>query len=255
MRKLGPGLVAAGLVAVCLVAAPAPAPAARAAARLPDGFGSVLVPSGTWLGGLGVTVYSNGSSAFFCDPWTHAACRSHIRARGTYVGIRWQCVELAQRLYVARRWYPRTFGIAYAFQIWWAAPRLGMVRRLNGTLRGRDLRPGDMVVWRPGVATGSAGHVAIVDFVAGSQVWVKEQNWGPATTPWNVQRGQTVYSLAGGWLSGHAFPPDQIYGVVHSPNDHLRNPPALISSFGAAGSPIGVREPVGAAGGRRMFAV
>jgi hypothetical protein len=173
--------------------------------------------------------------------------------------VKWQCVELAQRLYTARGWHAGSFGVAYAFQIWSAASRLGMLRRPNGTLHVRDVRPGDMIVWRPGEATGAAGHVAIVDFVAGSQVWVKEQNWGPGTAPWNAQRGQTVYSLAGGWLSGHAFAPNQIFGVVHSPRDHLRSPPPQgLYPGGSPGEPIGVREPNNAAGltvGPRMFAV
>ncbi len=262
MRKLVTGLVAAGLVRICLATAPAPALVARASIGGPQRgarFGDVLVSAGSWLDGLGVTVYSNGSSRFFCDPARHAGCRSRMEAHRIDVGVKWQCVELAQRLYTERGWHSGTFGVAYAFQIWWAAPRLGMLRRHNGTLRAGDVRPGDMIVWRQGEATGPAGHVAIVDFVAGSQVWVKEQNWGPGTTAWNVQRGQTVYSLSGGWLSGHAFAPDEIYGVVHSPNDHLRNPPSPDPRIAMdTGTPVGVREPGGATGvigGPRLFAV
>jgi len=253
MRTFVTGLVAAGLVGICLVTAPAPSAQGSVGAPPPGArFGDVLVPAGSWLDGLGVAVYSNGSSRYFCDPGARSGCGSHFGARRTYVGVKWQCVELAQRLYTARGWHTGSFGVAYAFQIWWAAPRLAMLRRPNGTLRPRDVRPGDMIVWGPGEATGRAGHVAVVDFVSGSQVWVKEQNWGPGSTPWNAQRGQTVYSLAGGWLSGHAFPPDQIYGIVHSPNDHLLNPPPDVPMPGA---PVGVREPAGAAAGPRMFAV
>jgi hypothetical protein len=241
-------MIAAGVAALVLAAGPARLTAAaggaqRASARPDAPFGAVLVHAGTWLDGLGVTVYSNGSSHWFCDPVALSACRSRIGPRGIDVGVKWQCVELAQRLYITRGWYPRTFGVAYAFQIWWSAPGMGMTRVANGTIRARDVHPGDMVVWRPGVATGFTGHVAIVDFVSGTQVWVKEQNWGPATHAWDIQRGATVYSLSGGRLTGHAFPPDQIYGVVHSPNDHLRNP---------FPDPTGMAEPGGPVSGPRF---
>jgi hypothetical protein len=224
MRTTTVAGLAAALAALSLMAAPAP-PVRAVAGGPPAPFGAVLVPAGSWLGGLGVTVYSNGSSRFFCDPGWRAGCRSRIGPRGVDVGVKWQCVELAQRLYVSRGWYPRKFAVALAYQIWWIAPRMGMTRTPNGAIRHRDVHPGDMIVWRPGAATGRTGHVAVVDFVSGTQVWVKEQNWGPATTAWNVQRGQTVYSLSSGLLSGHAWPPEEVYGVVHSPNDHLVNPP------------------------------
>jgi hypothetical protein len=97
-----------------------------------------------------------------------------------------------------------------------------MTRAANGALSVRDFHPGDMIVWRPSRDVGFAGHVAIVDTVTGSQVEVKEQNWGRATNEWDRQRGRTVYALAGGWLNGHALPPGEIYGVVHSPRNGLR---------------------------------
>jgi hypothetical protein len=130
---------------------------------------------------------------------------------------------LAQRLYITRGWYPRKFGVPYAYLIWGASPRLGMTRTRNGTLWAGALHPGDMIVWKPSVDVGSAGHIAIVDTVLGTQVAVKEQNWGRATSSWDRQRGQSVYALARGRLNGHGLPPGDIYGVVHSPRNHLTN--------------------------------
>ena len=195
--------VATGLVALALCTSP-PSVAASGDA---SGFGALLVPSRSWLGGLGVAVYSNGSSRYFCNPAVVVACRSQFGPRHIDVGIKWQCVELAQRLYIARGWYPAKFGVAYAYQIWAAAPRLGMTRRTNGTLTARDLHPGDMIVWRSSRDVGFAGHVAIVDGVFRSQVFVEEQNWGRAMGRSDRQRGRSVYALAGGWLNGHALPP------------------------------------------------
>ncbi len=215
-------------VAIAAFAVGAPTSAPATAAPVAD-FGAILVPAGSWLGGLGVAVYSNGSSRVFCSPLTHPACESRIGPhRRVDTGVRWQCVELAQRLYISLGWYPRKFGVAYAYQIWFAAPRLGMTRRANGTLTDGDLHPGDMIVWAPSRDVGSAGHVAIVDRVEDTQVFVKEQNWGRATNGWDHQRGESVYALARGWLNGHSLPPTEIYGIVHSPRDRLRNPPPTV---------------------------
>jgi hypothetical protein len=206
-------------VAVCALAlAPAPAVVAQTA-----DFGRQLVPAGSWLGGHGVTVYSNGSSRLHCGA-ASGSCESWIGPHSDIdAGAKWQCVELAQRLYIIRGWYPRKFGVPYAYLIWAAAPRLGMTRTPNGTLWAGALHPGDMIVWKPSVDVGSAGHVAIVDTVVGTQVAVEEQNWGQATTSWDRQRGRSVYAVARGRLNGHGLPPSDIYGVVHSPRDHLTN--------------------------------
>jgi hypothetical protein len=186
-------------------------------------FGRQLVPAGSWLGGHGVTVYSNGSSRLHCGA-ANGSCESRIGShRDIDAGAKWQCVELAQRLYITYGWYPRKFGVAYAYLIWSAAPRLGMTRTRNGTLWGGSLHPGDMIVWKPSTDVGSAGHVAIVDTVVGTQVAVKEQNWGRATSEWDRQRGRSVYALARGRLNGHGLPPSDIYGIVHSPRNHLTN--------------------------------
>jgi hypothetical protein len=136
--------------------------------------------------------------------------------------MKWQCVELAQRLYITMGWYPRRFGVAYAYQIWQAAPRLAMTQVPNGALWPGSIHPGDMILWRPSGDVGFAGHVAIVDTVVGTQVAVMEQNWGQATNEWDLQRGRSVYALARGRLSGHGLPPSDIYGIVHSPRDHLK---------------------------------
>jgi hypothetical protein len=219
-------------LAICVVAFTIMVvPSPEVVATTPAGFGAQLVRAGTWLGGHGVTVYSNGSSRVVCAS-TRRSCEGRI-GPGIETGLKWQCVELAQRLYIRLGWYARKFGVRFAYQIWWAAPRLGMARVPNGTLSSRDVRPGDMIVWAPDRAVGSAGHVAIVDWVDGSQVAVKEQNWGTGADPSQRQRGESVYALADGWLNGHSLPPRDIYGVVHSPRDRFTNAEVLGSAGGA----------------------
>jgi hypothetical protein len=239
-------------VVFTLALAPTPAVVATPSGR----FGVQLVRAGSWLGGRGVTVYSNGSSHVHCGPGT-ASCRSRIGPRGDVdAGMKWQCVELAQRLYITLGWYPRRFGVAYAYQIWSAAPRIGMTRVPNGALWPGSIHPGDMIVWRPSGDVGFAGHVAIVDTVVGTQVAVKEQNWGRATDQWDVQRGRSVYALARGRLSGHGLPPSDIYGIVHSPKDHLRNLAFVgsrtVRSISDGSSHDGFAPVTGSTGARRM---
>lgn len=179
----------------------------------PSGFGNVVVSSGSWLAGNGVDVFSNGSSSYFCpnDGSSGINCSNYVGS--TYVGIKWQCVELAQRLYTARGWHTGSFGVSYAYEIWGRASAMGMSTYGNGGLNNSNVLPGDMIVWNTQV--GYAGHVAVVDSVSGSNVYVKEQNWGGSG-----QTGQATYSLGNGYLSGHGYSSGAIYGIVHSPNNH-----------------------------------
>jgi hypothetical protein len=232
-------IVTIGVAVLTLALAPASAVVAT-----PVDFGRPLVPAGSWLGGHGVTVYSNGSSRLHCGA-SDGTCESRIGPhRDIDAGSKWQCVELAQRLYITRGWYPRKFGVAYAFMIWAAAPRLGMTRTPNGALWAGALHPGDMIVWKPSVDVGSAGHVAIVDTVVGTQVAVKEQNWGRATTDWDRQRGQSIYAVARGRLNGHGLPPGDIYGVVHSPRNHLTNDRVAASATNRGVGDAGSRDDI-----------
>jgi hypothetical protein len=219
-------------------------------------FGRQLVPAGSWLGGHGVTVYSNGSSRLHCGA-ANGSCESRIGPhRDIDAGAKWQCVELAQRLYITHGWYPRKFGVPYAYLIWASAPRLGMTRTPNGTLWTGALHPGDMIVWKPSEDVGFAGHVAIVDTVVGTQVAVKEQNWGRATSSWDRQRGQSVYAVARGRLNGHGLPPSDIYGIVHSPRNHLTNDrvPASTTMRGIvdAGGRVDLAPALGSTGAHRI---
>jgi hypothetical protein len=187
-------------------------------------FNTQVVPAGSWLNGRGVAIYSNGSDPhYFCRDkpppgWTKADCESTLPP-GVDVGVKWQCVELVQRLYYTLGWdpagTPSNWGVN-AKDIWTKAGKLGFTTFSNGSLSASNVLPGDMVVWNANVG-GGFGHVAVVDTVAGSAVEVKEQNW-PG------QLGHATYTLSGGFLSRNDFPgsQDDIDGVVHSP---LNQPP------------------------------
>jgi hypothetical protein len=99
-------------------------------------FGTLLVRGQDWLGGRGVDVYSNGDYRYCCGPSNYV--------NGVYVGIKWQCVELAQRLYTARGWYKGSFGVNYAYQIFDRASAIGMKPHPNGD--GYVPVPGDLII-------------------------------------------------------------------------------------------------------------
>ena len=221
------------LIALALLAASAnPGTAFAAKKAVPPSFNSILVSATQWPGGNGVDVYSNGQSVpnYVCGEmgwplpagWTPADCRSSVEVSGVPrdVGLKWQCVELAQRYFNVRGWWDGHFvnskgrGVGYAYEIWGGAARMGMRTYDNGSLSDANVRPGDLVVWKKN-ADFAAGHVAVVGAVTGSSVTIYEQNWG------STQTGTASYTLANGWLSrsGSSYPASYIYGVVHSPDN------------------------------------
>lgn len=189
-------------------------------------FGTLLVRGQDWLGGRGVDVFSNDNNGFCCGG------RSYLN--GTDVGIKWQCVELAQRLYTARGWYKGSFH-ADAYQIYDKAPAMGMQQHPNGD--GYVPVPGDLIIIGR-ASTARVGHVSIVKRVYRDRIEVREQNWG------QVQTGIGVYSRSGSRLARAGLP---IRGVVHSPlnvpedlNDDRRvdvfDLSLLLANWGRAGT-------------------
>src|SRR5205809_981948 len=64
-------------------------------------YSTMLVGGSSWMvaNGGGVDAYSNGAFNYVSNDYTAPA-----------VGMRWQCVELAQRLYQAKGWDPSGLG-------------------------------------------------------------------------------------------------------------------------------------------------
>ncbi|GAA3754538.1 CHAP domain-containing protein [Salinactinospora qingdaonensis] len=177
-------------------------------------YGTTIVSAGEWLSavGGGVDVYSNGSAGYVSGDYSAPA-----------VGMKWQCVELPQRLYQAKGWHGGIFaGVSGAYQIYDAAPNLGMERWANGSIS--SVVPGDMIVHGTGVGYGY-GHVSVVDNVDGSTIEAVEQNASYS--------GRASYTLSGGSLSRAGV--GDIRGVVHDPDN-----PATVGSGSPGGRNVGL---------------
>lgn len=174
------------------------------AALLSTAFGHAapLVTGASWLQGQGVDVMDN-----FCGGCGQGQNSTY---GGVYVGIKWECVELAQRLYYAKGWYRNPYtgngmfqGVDVAWRIYDLAPSLGMVRYPNGS--STLPVPGDMIVLYP-------NHVVVVDRVTPTTVEVVEQN---------VQgNGRATFVRSGNTLSRGGF---QVRGWVHDPQNNFTN--------------------------------
>jgi hypothetical protein len=117
-------------------------------------------------------------------------------------GWKWQCVELAQRLYYvnyAKGWVrQKVWAVDYAAQMFDYADSLGLKTVLNGQTPGPQ--PGDLIVYSYTPGSGydkygvAIGHVSVVTSApSGGSVGVAEQNW--STT------GTAALDYGGGWLS------------------------------------------------------
>lgn len=177
------------------------APAAQAAAPPCD---TIQVAGGDWADGNGVDVRSNG-----LHQTTGDSCRAQINdlnANPPQYGLGWQCVELAQRMYNARKWHSGLFQVSYASQIYGRASSMGMTATANGSIALADIRPGDMIV----TGENTYGHVSLIDHVSGNTVHVVEQNASDS--------GRATYALSGGTLTRSGF---TVLGVVHDPQNTL----------------------------------
>ena len=173
------------------------------------GFGSLLVSGNQWLRGQGVDIFSN-------LPNCPGNCSNFLG--GTYVGEKWQCVELPQRLYTTRHWHTGFFpGVQGAHQIWDVAQAMGMVRHPNGS--NYVPVPGDMIVVK-GMPGAEFGHVSVVNRAFPHQGYIdaREQNFG-----FNQQTGIGRYQWSGHWVRRDGvWTADKIFGFVHAPANHMQ---------------------------------
>ena len=162
------------------------------------------VAAGSWLGGTGVDVRSNGS-----DLGTGYSCASFSTSNpNVQDGYGWQCVELAARLYAVKGWgrvYADGGAAAGAYRygaqyIPEGSPNLQFHPNNSGYLPV----PGDLIIesWSSGW-----GHVSVVDQTVGNFVYAVEQN---ATLS-----GRHTYTLTGSMLTG-AYG-SGVRGIMHAP--------------------------------------
>jgi hypothetical protein len=199
-----PGLLTAGL-------ATAGAQPALATGDEPA-FGTTEVAAGNWMtaNGGGVDVYSNGSTSNVTNDYSSPA-----------VGMKWQCVELTQRLYQAKGWHSGYWNLPDsgnpAYDLYTHAADNGLVAHPNDG--SYTPVPGDMIIHSPS-ASNRAGHVAIVDYVSGNKVFVVEQN---VATSAELSPGRASYTIGSNGLTRDQSVGLPIRGIVHSPNDKYTN--------------------------------
>jgi CHAP domain len=173
-------------------------------------FGTLEVGASNWMtgNGGGVDVYSNGDSGFTGTDYSSPA-----------VGLKWQCVELTQRLYQAKGWHSGYWtGVTYAYQIYDNASANGLVAHPNDG--NYTPVPGDMIIHSPSTSD-VAGHVAVVDYVSNGKVYVVEQN---VATSGESSAGHASYTIgSNGVLTRDQSVGLSIRGIVHSPNDPYTN--------------------------------
>jgi hypothetical protein len=171
---------------VAAIAALGLAPAASALTDLRNATGvpynTIIVSGDAWLGGGGVNIMSN---------------------QGRTLTGPWQCVELVNRLYDTKGWInPGTWTGNGADKYRTAPPHL-MKEPQGGITR---VNPGDVVVFNTNYYA-TYGHVAVVDNVIGSNVYLLQQNAQPAS--------KVITWSGGNLLVGGAA--TKVTGIVHSP--------------------------------------
>ncbi|HET9411976.1 MAG TPA: CHAP domain-containing protein, partial [Candidatus Saccharimonadales bacterium] len=178
---------------------------------------TVILYGSEWLGGGGVDIYSNdgnyGSAIgdYFKIPVNGVEYRT---------GLRWQCVEMVYRLYLARGWIslptnPNTFSWSVphsAREMYDTAPS-HLNKSPNGAIEA--IGPGDVVVLNGGSFLDDlgvpAGHVAIVESVSGSTVTTVNQNLNGTNARRTFTWNQSAKTLNSGWAGYGTI------GIVHAP--------------------------------------
>jgi hypothetical protein len=165
-------------------------------------YGSILVRGSSWFGGHGVNVYSNGFADNVCQ--TRLACVH-------------QCVELMERFFAAEGFGPPIPGNAN--ELYESAKRYSTYyeRKPNGS--GYIPVPGDAIV----LGGGQFGHVVVVSRVAGTTVYVMEQNASPT--------GEYHLTLKGSTLQPE-YPRLPVIGIIHAKKNtsSTNKPPTPVPS-------------------------
>lgn len=166
-----------------------------------DAWGTLELSGSSWLAGAGVDVYSNGATAGGPSPNTYKYV-NNANGVSTQTGIKWQCVELINRLYLTRGWTTSTwFGNGGGTNGLYQNAPAGLTKEPNGSIT--YLNPGDVV----SLDDGGFGHAGIVNSVSGSTVQIVNQNTAAVYSTATFSSG----TLTSPW-SGYT-----VHGVVHAP--------------------------------------
>jgi surface antigen len=183
------------------------------AAPSPDGLGAaagsrwgqVLVDAGDWAGG--VEVRSNNLNG--CPRVAYDGGYAYCNVRGTTefggngrtfdTGLQYQCVELINRMLVARGWAEPIRGNAY--QLFAKAPAASFDKHPRGD--GYRPVPGDIAVYGTAYYP-NFGHVAVVDRVIGNTVVVRQQNSSSTASELHLTGNSIRESYVTGFLHAKA---------------------------------------------------
>ena len=219
-----------------------PAAQASASNTRVDAWGTLEVSAANWLGGAGVDVYSNGATASGPSPDR----LNYVNVTGVgsvQSGIKWQCVELVNRLYLTRGWIKSRWA-GNGNQMYGNAPA-GLAKQPNGAIT--YLNPGDVV----GFDDGGLGHVAIVNSVSGTTVQLVNQNTSAVYSTLTFSN-----KTLGKWGTY------SVQGVVHAPGSATYPDNTLLSATDngevyvvAGGAPLYVSNWAAVAGPRPTVAV
>jgi hypothetical protein len=166
-----------------------------------DPVGTTELNGSDWLGGAGVTVYSNGS-----NPMSTYGDNYQMTPSGTnvYTGYKWQCVELINRLYAKQGWIS-TRWTGNGGDMYDTAPS-SFTKEPNGSIA--SINNGDVIV----LQNGGAGHVGIVSGVAMN---------GDGTKTVSIVNQNTSFVVSTAKLTGQTLSSPyngfSVKGVVHAP--------------------------------------
>ena len=168
-----------------------------------DAWGTLELSGGSWLGGAGVDVFSNGAQAIYSPDKPN----NYVSVGGASIlsGEKWQCVELVNRLYLARGWISSTWR-GNGAQLYANAPA-GLVKQANGSIS--YIAAGDVI----SLTDGGAGHAAVVNTVTAN-------GDGSKTVQIVNQNTTAVYSsatLRSGTLTMSGWNQYTFVGVIHAP--------------------------------------
>lgn len=179
-----------------------------------DSWGYQEVAQGGWLGGTGVPIYSNGSTAGGPSPDTYnciavsgAPGDGHCSAGHVTSGVEWQCVELVNRQYLTNGWIKSNWS-GNGTDLYGDAPS-NLTKEAQGSIT--SISQGDVIGFSGGPSP-YLGHVSIVDSISGSVIQMASQNT-PAVYDDTVR-------LSNGTLTISGWSTYQIEGVVHHPGTH-----------------------------------
>lgn len=163
-------------------------------------FGEQILAGSGWLSGYGVPIYSNSYPEYISNDY-HYINNQHNQS--TQTGMKWQCVELVNRLYMSKGWIDERWT-GNGNEMYAKAPS-HLTKTPQGSITLNNIRPGD-VIGLNSTPDNIYGHVVIVDSINESIITVISQNANTYTTT-TLNSNGSMNSILG----------YSVQGVIHAP--------------------------------------